>query len=197
MSQWWLLWPRKCKIQHSVLAAFQLQFWLQPDNSSQVEKVITQTLVTPSLCWGCLTITAAVSSSVDAYVCRIWTNPATCVRSTVSLWCRSVLPRTINLFPLFEKPAKENGSKMRLRDTPVVRLKDCFFGRCSGAEFKMGEMRGRWCQSVIYCCSQWYYTLIHQYRLPFSVILYDTGCQPVCDFTHIATNSAIHDNIGC
>ena len=98
-----------------------------------------------------------------------------------TLWCRSVLPRTNNPFPLFEKPAKENGSKMRLRDTPVVGLKDCFFGRCSGAEFKMREMRGRWCQSVIYCCSQWYYTLIHQYRLPVSVILYDTGCQPVCD----------------
>ena len=108
-----------------------------------------------------------------------------------TLWCRSVLPRTINLFHLFEKPAKENGSKMRLRDTPGIGLKDCFFGRCcSGAEFKMGEMRGRWCQSVIYSCSQWYHTpiqaaslsaLIHLYRLPACVRL-----------THISTNSAIN-----
>lgn len=190
MSQWWLLWPLKCKIQHGVPAAFQLQFWLQLDNSSQVEKGSLKmvTLVTLSLCWGCLTITAAVSSSVDAYVCRIWTNPATCVRSTVTLWCRSVLPRTINLFPLFEKPLKENGSKMLLRDTPVVGLKDCFFGRCSGREFKMREMRGRWCQSVIYCCSQWYYTLIQaaslsdiiRHRLPACVRL-----------AHITTNNAI------
>ena len=117
-----------------------------------------------------------------------------------TLWCRSVLPRT-NLFPLFRKM-----SKIRLRDTPGIGLKDCFFGRCSGAEFKMGEMRGRWCQSVIYCRSQWYYTPntgclsdIIRYRLPASVLLYTyTGCQSVCDLhTYLLTVQSLLDNIGC
>ena len=143
-----------CTHLHGVLAAFQLQFWLQPDNSSQVEKVITQTLVTLSLCWGCLTITAAVSSSVDAYVCRIWTNPATCVRSTVSLPPDAEAYYRAQTFSFLSKAV----GKQWVEDTTLRHSGRWFerllFGRCSGCEFKMAEMRERGCQSVIYCCIQ-------------------------------------------
>ena len=191
MSQWWLLWPRKCKIQHGVLACVptstltstrQLLSSWKGDHSNFANSIPLLGMF-DNHCGGlqfrwCLCMQNLDKSS----------NMRSLDRFT--LWCRSVLPRTTNLFPLFEKPLKENGSKIRFRDTPVVGLKDCFFGRCSGAEFKMGEMRGRWCQSVIYCCSQWYYTPIQaasfndiiRYRLPACVRL-----------THIATNSTIHD----
>ena len=85
-----------------------------PPPTRQVEKVITPkglvTFLTLSLCWGCLTITAAVSSCVDAYVCRMWTNPATCACSTVS---HSTLPKRSKLL----SPSLESRMKMGVEDT--------------------------------------------------------------------------------
>ena len=45
---------------------------------------------------GCWTITATVSSSDDAYVCRIGTNPATCDRSTVAQSAATAAPKTFS-----------------------------------------------------------------------------------------------------
>ena len=92
MSQWWLHWPRKCKSQHSMqLDVLRSNFNFEPPSiqtTPQSSRIIHwkgwQLFALWCHCWGCLTITAAVSSSVDAYVCTIWTNPATCDRSTVS-----------------------------------------------------------------------------------------------------------------
>ena len=129
----------------------------KPDNSSSSKGDHSQglvTLVTLSLCWGCLTITAAVSSCVDAYVCRIWTNPATCVRSTVSLPPDAEAYYRAQTFSFLSKTV----GKQWVEDTTLRHSGRWFerllFGRCSGCEFKMAEMRERGCQSVIYCCIQ-------------------------------------------
>ena len=95
-----------------------------------LKKVITLTFLTLSLCWGCLTITAAFSSCVDAYVCRMWTNPATCACSTVS---HSTLPKRSKLL----SPSLESRMKMGVKDTGSRHsrwgrwFERSVFGRCS------------------------------------------------------------------
>ena len=105
-------------------------------------------------CWGCLTITAAVSSSVDAYVCTIWTNPATCDRSTVSPCVLQSYYRAQTFFQSL-KSRRKMGRRYGFETNPfeAVGLKDCFLAVGLHVSLIV-EMRGRRCQSVIYCCNQ-------------------------------------------
>ena len=96
MSQWLLVRPRKYKTHHSVLVS---NFNCDPDATRQllfkkVSLIITSVANCSSR--GCWTITATVSSSDDAYVCRIRTNPATCDRSTVAQSAATAAPKTFS-----------------------------------------------------------------------------------------------------
>ena len=98
MSQWLLVRPRKYKTHHSVLVS---NFNCDPDATRQLlfkfKKVsLIITFVANCSSRGCWTITATVSSSDDAYVCRIGTNPATCDRSTVAQSAATAAPKTFS-----------------------------------------------------------------------------------------------------
>ena len=94
-----------------------LSFNFEPDNANaiKVQKLFFHSaditcgqwcscLVTLSR--GCLTITAAFSRRLDAYVCTIETNPATCGRSTVS-HLRFKRTTVMSSFPAFERFARK------------------------------------------------------------------------------------------
>ena len=113
MSQWRSVWPRQCKNHHSVPgpATSLLQLWTRQRqcHKSPFWGYITcgqwcSCLVTLSR--GCLTITAAFSGRLDAYVCTIETNPATCGRSTVS-HLRFKRTTVMSSFPAFEMFARK------------------------------------------------------------------------------------------
>ena len=76
---------------------------------------------------GCLTITAAFSRRMDAYVCTIETNPATCGRSTVSQSALQTYYRHV-IFPCFLKVCKKMGQMAQFPDELVKAggLKDGF-----------------------------------------------------------------------
>ena len=155
------------------------------------------TLVTLSLCWGCLTITAAVSSSVDAYVCRIWTNPATCVRSTVSLSDAEAYYRAPSTFsPSLKSRRKRLGRRYDFETLRPLVWKIAFLAVALELSLKWEKWEGDG-------ANQWFIVAVsditHLYRLPASVLLYTyTGCQPVCDLhTSLLTVQSILDNIGC
>ena len=124
MSQWWLHWPRKCKSQHSVVPTSTLtlhpsrQLLLNFQNDSLDEG--WQLFALWCHCWGCLTITAPLSSSVDAYVCTIWTNPAT-MRSLdrFTLFAAAVLPRSKPLWKAEGKWGEDTISR-QIQSRPLV-----------------------------------------------------------------------------
>ena len=172
MSQW-RLWPRKCKSQHSVLVTtagpccVPTSILAPARQLFNLEKAITSlkrvTLVTLIPLLGMFdNHCAGLQFGWCLYVCRgrIWTNPATCVRSTVSLPPDAEAYYRAQTFSFLSKAV----GKKWVEDTTLRHSGRWFerllFGRCSGCEFKMAEMRESECQSVIYCCIQWDYTLI-------------------------------------